>query len=79
MGDGAVLVSVPAQSGRPYGVNKSDAAKCKGPHDDSYMNNPCYVGIRTTGRSPEGDYQFHATDMTTFSLAEQAQMLLGGD
>ena len=39
-GDGTVLFSAPAQSGRPYTVSKADAAKCKGSPDASYMNNP---------------------------------------
>lgn len=78
-GDGTVLFSVPAQSGRPYTVSKADAAKCKGSPDDSYMNNPRYVGVKDNGPIPEGEYRFLATEMTTFSPAEQAQMLLGGN
>lgn len=77
--DGSVLFSVAAQSGRPYTVTKADAAACKGSPDDSYMNNPRYVGVKDNGPIPEGEYRFLATDMTTFSTAEQAQMLLGGN
>jgi hypothetical protein len=77
-GDGAALLSVPAQSGRPYTVSKADATACKGSPDDSYLNNPRYVGIKDNGPIPEGEYRFLATDMTTFSAAEQARMLLGG-
>jgi Protein of unknown function (DUF2778) len=77
-GDGTSLFSVPAQSGRSYTVSKADAARCKGAPDDSYMNNPRYVGVRDNGPIPEGEYRFLATDMTTFTAAEQAQMLLGG-
>jgi Protein of unknown function (DUF2778) len=77
-GDGAVLLSASAQSGRPYSVSKADAAACKGSPEDSYMNNPRYVGISDNGPIPEGEYRFLATDMTTFTAYEQAQMLLGG-
>jgi hypothetical protein len=78
-GDGTALMSVPAQSGRPYSVTPADAKACKGSTEDSYMNNPRYVGVTDNGPIPEGEYQFRATEMTTFSAAEQAQMLLGGD
>jgi hypothetical protein len=78
-GDGVAFLTGAAQSGRPYTVSKQDAAACKGDPGDSYMNNPRYVGITDNGPIPEGEYQFVATDMTTFSQAEQARMLLGGD
>jgi Domain of unknown function (DUF4157)/Protein of unknown function (DUF2778) len=78
-GDGVVILSSPAQSGRPYTVSAADARACKGSPNDSYMNNPRYVGIKDNGPIPEGEYRFFATEMTTFSLAEQAQMLLGGN
>jgi hypothetical protein len=78
-GDGAVLFTVPAQSGRPYTVSKADAAACKGSPEESYMNNPRYVGVKDNGPIPEGEYRFVATEMTTFSRAERAQMLLGGN
>lgn len=77
-GDGAVLMTVSAQSGRPYSVRAADAAACGGSTSDSYMNNPRYVGIADNGPIPEGEYQFRATSMATFDLSERMQMLGGG-
>ena len=77
-GDKTELIRVSAQSGRPYSVRASDAKLCGGSTNDSYMNNPLYVGISDNGPIPEGDFQFRANEMTTFSSAEQTEMLLGG-
>lgn len=77
-GDGAVLMTVSAQSGRPYSVRAADAAACGGSTSDSYLNNPRYVGIADNGPIPEGEYQFRATSMATFDFTERMQMLGGG-
>lgn len=77
-GSGRELLRTSAQSGRPYTVRPADATRCGGSANDSYLNNPRYVGVADNGPIPEGEYQFRATEMTTFSLAEQAQMLTGG-
>lgn len=77
-GDGAEILRMSAQSGRPYTVRPADARACHGSPEDSYMNNPRYVGIQDNGPIPEGEYQFRTAEMSTFDMAEQAQMLLGG-
>jgi hypothetical protein len=77
-GDGTVILNTKGQSGRPITVRSADRRACHGTPNDSYLNNPRYVGIADNGPIPEGDYRFTATQMTTFSLAEQAQMILGG-
>lgn len=77
-GDAKELLRVPAQSGRPYAVRLDDARRCGGSADESYLNNPRYVGIEENGPIPEGEYQFRVTDMTTFSMPERYRMLLGG-
>ena len=77
-GDGAALFAVPAQSGRPYTVRPSDAAACGGKPDDTYLNNPRYVGIADNGPIPEGTYQFRASQLATFSTTEQWRMIGGG-
>jgi hypothetical protein len=76
--DGAVLFQVSAQSGRPYTVKATDAAACGGRPDDTYLNNPRYVGIADNGPIPEGKYQFTAAQLATFSGAEQLKMITGG-
>jgi hypothetical protein len=78
-GDGSVLMSVPAGSGRPVSVRASDAKACGGSTSESYFNNPRYVGIRDYGPIPEGEYRFRAEDFATFTAAEQAQFTLGGN
>lgn len=77
-GDSTELMRVAAQSGRPYTVRSRDATACGGSPTDSYLNNPRYVGIADNGPIPEGEYQFRATSMATFSLDEQAEMITGG-
>jgi hypothetical protein len=77
-GDGKQIMQIAAQSGRPYTVRPGDAAACGGSKDDSYLNNPRYVGISDNGPIPEGTYQFSATQMATFTQAERLQMLPGG-
>lgn len=79
MGDGRVILQASAQSGRPIKVRSAEARKCGGSTDDTYMNNPRYVGIADNGPIPEGEYQFRATEMATFSFAERMKMLPGGD
>jgi len=76
-GDGAVLFSVPAQSGRPYTVRAADAAACGGAPTDTYLNNPRYVGIADNGPIPEGRFQFTAAQLATFTGAEQLKMITG--
>jgi hypothetical protein len=78
-GDGRPLVQAKGQSGRPLTVRASDAKACGGSPDDSYMNNPRYVGIADNGPIPEGQYTFRLTDMTTFSSSEQLKMSLAGE
>jgi uncharacterized protein DUF4157 len=75
---GTVLMTVPAQSGRPYSVRAADATACGGSTSDSYLNNPRYVGIADNGPIPEGTYRFRANRIATFSTTEQATMMLGG-
>jgi hypothetical protein len=77
-GDGATVFRVPAQSGRPYTVRAADAAACGGKPDDTYLNNPRYVGIADNGPIPEGTYRFTAAQLVTFSGWEQLQMIGGG-
>jgi hypothetical protein len=76
-GDGSLLMSSSAQSGRPYSVSSSDAASCGGSTSDSYLNNPKYVGITDNGAIPEGTYRFRARRIATFDTAEQMQILTG--
>ncbi|MGW2254966.1 eCIS core domain-containing protein [Kitasatospora sp. NPDC001660] len=78
-GDGKQLMQADAQSGRPYTVRPGDAAKCGGKPDDTYLNNPRYVGIADNGPIPEGTFQFEATQWATFSRVEQLKMLPGGN
>jgi hypothetical protein len=77
-GDGTSILTTPAQSGRPVAVRAADAKACSGSTNESYLNNPRYVGIRDYGAIPEGEYHFSATSFATFSAAEQAQMITGG-
>jgi Domain of unknown function (DUF4157)/Protein of unknown function (DUF2778) len=77
-GDGTEVMRVSAQSGRPLTVRPAEVAACGGTAGESYLNNPRYVGIRDNGPIPEGEYQFRATQMATFTGAEQSQMILGG-
>lgn len=77
-GDGAQVMRVEAQSGRPYTVRPGDATACGGSKDDTYLNNPRYVGIADNGPIPEGSFQFSATQFATFSTAERLKMLPGG-
>ena len=77
-GDKTTLMTVPAQSGRPYSVTAKDAKDCGGSTTDSYLNNPKYVGIKDNGPIPEGTYRFKPADMTIFSAWEQVQMITGG-
>jgi len=76
-GDGGELMSTPAQSGRPYTVTEEDAKKCGGNKDDSYMNNPLYVGIRENGPIPEGKFQFSASQMATFDSGDRLKLVTG--
>ncbi len=76
--DGTEILRASGDSGRPYTVRPADVARCSGSLDDSYLNNPRYVGIADNGPIPEGRYQFRTAEMSTFSLAEQAQMMMGG-
>lgn len=77
-GDGKQVLQAEAQSGKPLKVRKKDAENCKGSEDDTYMNNPRYVGIQDFGAIPEGKYKFRVNQMSIFSSREQARMLLGG-
>jgi uncharacterized protein DUF4157/type VI secretion system (T6SS) effector TldE1-like protein len=76
-GDGSLLMSTSAQSGRPYSVTSSDATACGGSASDSYMNNPKYVGITDNGPIPEGTYRFRARRIATFDSAERLAVLTG--
>jgi hypothetical protein len=78
-GDGKQLMQADAQSGRPYTVRPADAKACGGDKDDTYLNNPTYVGIADNGPIPEGTFQFSAGQLATFSTAEQVKMLPGGN
>jgi len=78
MGDGREILRASAQSGRPYTVLPADAARCGGSPDDSYMNNPRYVGIADNGPIPEGEFRFRVTEMATFGAWERLRMLTGG-
>lgn len=78
-GDGVALMSTPAQSGRPYTVAEADAKKCGGNKDDSYMNNPRYVGIQDNGPIPEGTFRFSASQVATFGAIDQLKMVAGKD
>jgi hypothetical protein len=78
VGDGAVILDVAAGSGKPVTVRPGDARACAGKPEDSYLNNPRYVGVRDYGAIPEGSYSFSVTEMSTFSVAERYRMLGGG-
>lgn len=78
VGDKKEIQRVSAQSGRPLSVPAGEVTACKGTKGDTYLNNPRYVGIKDNGPIPEGEYKFLVTNMTTFSVAERYQMLLGG-
>ena len=78
-GDKKEILKVSAESGRPITVRSADAKSCKGDKDDSYLNNPRYVGITDNGPIPEGEYQFSLTQFATFSVTEQLEMLPGGE
>jgi hypothetical protein len=75
-GDGKTILTANGQSGRPYTVRPADAKACGGKADDSYMNNPRYVGIADNGPLPEGEYSFQRNQMVAFSTSEQAKMSL---
>lgn len=77
-GDHSVILSAKGQSGHPSPASAADRRACHGTPNDSYLNNPRYVGIADKGPIPEGEYTFTANQITTFSAAEQAQMILGG-
>lgn len=77
-GDTLQIMQVAAQSGRPYTVRPADAKSCGGSPNDTYLNNPLYVGIADNGPIPEGVFTFTATQFATFSTTEQLQMLPGG-
>lgn len=79
LGDGTEILRSAGQSGRSYAVRAADAKACGGSLDDSYMNNPRYVGIKENGPIPEGKYTFRRMDMMTFNIAEQAKMALAGE
>jgi uncharacterized protein DUF4157 len=78
-GDGTELVRAAGQSGRPNTVKPADARSCGGSPDDSYLNNPRYVGIADNGPIPEGEFLFRRSDMVTFTAGEQAKMSLAGE
>jgi hypothetical protein len=78
-GDKKEIFKVSAQSGRPLTVRAADAKNCKGDKDDSYLNNPRYVGITDNGPIPEGEYKFSLVQMMTFSFTERYEMFPGGD
>lgn len=76
-GDSTQLMQTPAGSGRPYSVRKKHAAACGGSTAESYLNNPRYVGIKDEGPIPEGSFRFRASELSTFSKAEEMEILLG--
>jgi hypothetical protein len=78
-GDGKEVLRAAGQSGRPITVRPADAKTCGGSPDDSYLNNPRYVGIADNGPIPEGEYTFRLSEMTTFTGAEQLKMLLASE
>jgi hypothetical protein len=78
-GDGTELVHATGQSGRPNTVKSADAKACGGSLDDSYLNNPRYVGIADNGPIPEGDFMFQRTDMVTFTAPEEGKIALAGE
>ncbi len=73
--DGAEIMNVPAESGRPNTVRAKDATNCGSAATDSYLNNPLYVGIKDRGPIPEGTYKFKVEQMMTFSETEQQSIL----
>lgn len=77
-GDGTELMRVEAASGRPVAVRPADIRACGGASGETYKNNPRYVGIADYGPIPEGQYQFQATQLATFTSTEQAQFTFGG-
>jgi hypothetical protein len=77
-GDHTQILSAKGQSGRPLTVRAADRRACAGIPNDSYLNNPRYVGIADNGPIPEGEFTVTATQITTFTAAEQASMILGG-
>lgn len=77
-GDGTELMRVEAASGRPVAVRPADVRACGGASGETYKNNPRYVGIADYGPIPEGQFQFQATQLATFTSAEQAQFTFGG-
>ena len=77
-GDGTEVMRVPASSGRPVSVRPADARRCKGPPGETYKNNPRYVGIADFGPISEGQFQFSASELATFTTAEQLSFTLGG-
>lgn len=73
-----VIMTQPAQSGKPISVRAVDATACGGSTSDAYTNNPLYVGIQDFGAIPEGDFTVSLSEFSTFSTLEQAQMITGG-
>ena len=75
-GDATTIVQASGQSGHPNQVDPADVKACKGAADDSYLNNPRYVGIKDKGPIPEGTFTFLHSNMVTFTAWEDAQMAL---
>lgn len=74
-GEGKLLQSLSAQSGKFESVDDNTKKKCSGSLLDRYLNNPKYVGIKDKGAIPEGEYQFKPKTIQNFTTKDKATLV----
>ena len=74
-GEGNLLQSLTAQSGKFEWVDDSTKKKCSGGRLDRYLNNPKYVGVKDKGAIPEGTYTFKPKTIQNFTAKDRSTLI----